>query len=54
MFKNRKDQAHFVVSIVKSLLRIAAGFLFIYGQVALGGILIIAAEILGIVEELVV
>lgn len=54
MFKNRKDQAHFVVSIVKSLLRIAAGLFLINADLALGGFLLIAAEILGIIEELVV
>ena len=47
------SRGHFYVSLVKSFLRIAAGItLCIYGLPIVGG-LFIAAEILGIVEELV-
>ena len=47
------SRGHFYVSLVKSGLRIAAGAaLCIYGLTVVGG-LFIAAEILGIVEELV-
>ena len=52
---------HFYVSLVKSTVRIAAGAAFIVGgyyledrstYIILGGALLIAAEILGILEEL--
>ena len=47
------SKGHFYVSLVKSFLRIAAGVaLCIYGLPIVGGLLI-AAEVLGIVEELV-
>lgn len=45
---------HFYVSLVKSATRIAAGIALIWPQsVILAGIFLIAAEILGIVEEMV-
>jgi hypothetical protein len=54
------SKGHFYVSLVKSALRIAAGGLFVVAGLATssswilsGGLLLIAAEILGIVEELV-
>ena len=52
---------HFYVSLVKSAVRIAAGVAFIVGgyyledwgtYIIMGGELLIAAEILGILEEL--
>lgn len=44
---------HFIVSIVKSVIRIiAAGFL-IYGNFLFAGVLFILAEVLGIIEEIV-
>lgn len=43
---------HFVVSLAKSLVRIGAGVAFCFGSVFAGGALLIAAEVLGIVEEL--
>ena len=52
---------HFYVSLVKSAIRIVAGGAFIVGgyylenwgtYIILGGALLIAAEILGILEEL--
>lgn len=43
---------HFYVSLVKSGVRIAAGVAFCFGSIVGGGLLLIAAEILGIVEEL--
>lgn len=47
------SKGHFYVSLVKSVLRIAAGIaLFVYGLPIVGGLLI-AAEVLGIVEEMV-
>lgn len=47
------SRGHFYVSLVKSTLRIAAGIAFIQSMIVLGGAFLIAAEILGIVEELV-
>ena len=47
------SRGHFYVSLAKSALRIAAGIAFIQSMIVLGGIFLIAAEILGIVEELV-
>jgi hypothetical protein len=54
------SKGHFYVSIVKSAVRIAAGIFFVIAGLTIssswilsGGLLLIAAEILGIVEELV-
>jgi hypothetical protein len=47
------SKGHFYISLVKSFIRIAAGVaLCIYGLPVVGGLLI-AAEVLGIAEELV-
>jgi hypothetical protein len=47
------SKGHFYVSIVKSAIRIAAGACLIQGNLFLAGYMLIFAEILGIVEELV-
>lgn len=48
------SKGHFYVSMVKSGTRIAAGIALIWPQnIILAGVLLIAAELLGIVEELV-
>jgi len=47
------SRGHFLVSLVKSLVRIGAGSALIMGHFAWAGGLLIFAEILGIVEELV-
>jgi hypothetical protein len=47
------SKGHFYVSIAKSAVRIAAGAALIMGSLATCGWLIILAEILGIVEEIV-
>ena len=47
------SKGHFYVSIVKSAVRISAGAALIMGSLAVCGWLIILAEILGIVEEVV-
>lgn len=44
---------HLYVSIAKSVLRIAAGTVLCFGLLVWAGALLIAAEVLGIVEELV-
>jgi hypothetical protein len=47
------SRGHFYVSIVKSAVRIAAGAALIMGSFVVTGALLILAEILGIVEEVV-
>ena len=47
------SKGHFYVSIVKSFLRIVAGGNLVVGNFFWAGTFFIAAEILGIVEELV-
>ena len=44
---------HFYVSLVKSGIRILAGAALVMGHFVTAGILLILAELLGIVEELV-
>lgn len=48
------SKGHFYVSLVKSVTRIAAGIALIWPQsLILAGVFLIAAEVLGIVEEMV-
>lgn len=47
------SKGHFYVSMVKSALRVVAGVSFIQGSLVIGGALLIAAEVLGVLEELV-
>ena len=47
------SRGHLYVSLVKSALRVIAGAMFIQGSMILGGAFLIAAEALGVVEELV-
>ena len=47
------SKGHFYVSLVKSVLRITAGGALISGLIFHAGVLLIVAEVLGIVEELV-
>jgi len=48
------SKGHFYVSLIKSVTRIAAGITLIWPQnIILAGIFLIAAEVLGVVEELV-
>jgi hypothetical protein len=50
--KESKTNWHFRISIIKSVLRMCAGVYLIIGDVYPAGCLLIAAEILGVVEEL--
>ena len=43
---------HFYISLVKSVVRIAAGIALCMGSFFLSGLLFVAAEVVGIVEEL--
>jgi hypothetical protein len=47
------SKGHFYVSMVKSALRIVAGSNLLLGNLFAAGALLILAEVLGIVEELV-
>ena len=48
------SKGHFYVSMLKSSVRIAAGISLVWPQsVVLAGVFLIAAEVLGIVEEIV-
>lgn len=47
------SKGHFYVSLAKSLIRITAGGALIAGFIVHAGVLLIVAEALGIVEELV-
>ena len=47
------SKGHFYVSLVKSSLRIGAGVTLIQGSVIAAGVLLIVAELLGVLEELV-
>lgn len=47
------SRGHFYVSIAKSFVRIFAGIALINGSLIIAGISFIAAELLGIVEEIV-
>ena len=47
------SKGHFYVSLVKSFLRIVAGGNLVLGNLWMAGTLLILAEVLGIVEELV-
>ena len=51
--KQPDPKLHQQISFVKSGLRILAGAAFMVGTLWVGGLLIIVAEILGIIEELV-
>lgn len=50
--KESKTNWHFRISIVKSIFRMCAGVYLITGDIPTAGMLLIAAEILGIIEEL--
>ena len=50
--KESKSNKHFTLSILKSGVRIFAGIVLATGGIALAGMLLIVAEILGIAEEL--
>ena len=47
------SKGHFYVSLVKSGFRIGAGISLVQGHFVAAGVLLILAEVLGIVEELV-
>jgi hypothetical protein len=50
--KESKINWHFYISLVKSIIRMGAGTALVFQQFILSGILLILAEILGVIEEL--
>ena len=50
--KESKTNKHFTISLIKSAVRVVAGIDLVLGDVWYAGVLLIIAEILGIVEEL--
>jgi len=50
--KESKSNRHFTISLIKSAIRIAAGVNLAINNIWYAGILLIIAEILGILEEL--
>lgn len=50
--KESKSNWHFTISLVKSFLRIAAGVALVLGSISNAGILLMVAEVGGILEEL--
>lgn len=47
------SKGHFYVSIVKSMIRILAGVALVFGSLPTAGGLLIVAEFLGVLEEMV-
>ena len=47
------SRGHFYVSVAKSAVRIFAGVMLVLGNFVAAGLLLVGAELLGIVEELV-
>lgn len=50
--KESKTNRHFTISMIKSAVRIAAGVDLALGNIWYAGVLLVIAEVLGIVEEL--
>ena len=50
--KESKTNWHFAISLAKSAVRIVAGAMLVMGNIYVAGFLIVAAELLGIIEEL--
>jgi len=51
MVNKDPGKKHFYISMVKSGVRIAAGLTLVYGSFYYAGLLLIFAEVLGIMEE---
>ena len=47
------SKGHFYISLIKSGIRIIAGAYLVMGDFAIAGLLLITAELLGILEEMV-
>jgi len=47
------SRGHFYVSLAKSVVRMGAGFALMQGYIVTAGALLIFAEVLGVVEEMV-
>lgn len=56
MFKDRLQNSsltHYNVSMAKSALRVLAGVSLVFSSLIIAGLLLIVAELLGVVEEIV-
>lgn len=49
--KESKSTTHFIISMIKSVIRIGAGIMLFLGDVIGSGLLFVGAEVLGIIEE---
>lgn len=47
------SKGHFYVSLAKSGVRVVAGITLCYGELVTAGVLIVLAETLGIIEEII-
>ena len=52
MINKDPSNRHFYMSIIKSVIRLAAGVSLMIGSIYTAGILLIAAEVFGVAEEL--
>jgi len=50
--KESKTNWHFRISLAKSFIRIVAGAMLVMGNLYIAGFSLVAAELLGIIEEL--
>ena len=48
-----KIDGHFIFSMIKSLVRVIAGLFLMFGDIIMAGGLLIAAELIGVIEEMV-
>ena len=52
-FIRMKIDRHFIFSMIKSLVRVIAGLFLMFGDIIMAGGLLIAAELIGVIEEMV-
>ena len=52
-FIRMKIDGHFIFSMIKSLVRVIAGLFLMFGDIIMAGGLLIAAELIGVIEEMV-
>lgn len=50
--KESKSNKHFIISLIKSTVRIAAGIALVLNNIWYAGVLLVIAEMLGIAEEM--
>ncbi len=52
MINKDPGNRHFYISMIKSVIRFAAGVSLMIGSIYTAGLLLIAAEVFGVIEEL--